>query len=427
MRRLLLLACLALTACDNGGELSPSPDKDLPMKSLEAIKDNLAFTCKHEVIPAANPDADVLFQYARWLEKNNQLKQDPNTDLEIARLYRIAAENGHYKANINLQNGSMGGKLRLWGHEHMRFSQDLIDADVATGYYFVSVMLRKGIADLKQDTEMSLRFLRKAADEGSAQAQYEIGDALAPGDKAPEVSRQMRRCAAEQGNGSAALALAVDLQIKEQYRDALEAFQLGVAAGDETSAGWLDDSFRGPEPTNELDYLDLPEDLERADRYKTIWRILARYSYANPKVPEINDILPLPPAKLPPWDGKLQWLEAREANVEPEKPSPELIKHLTEDLKLDPATGRPMPGAKGFSQAHLSAGHCLAGSRCPVSGYWKVVEHDTLRSPSGRPIIRHFEEGDVFPVEHMRYYQDRVWPLPKRLCEGPVQVVWRLA
>jgi hypothetical protein len=226
----------------------------------------------------------------------------------------------------------------------------LIDADVATGYYFVSIFLKHGIANLKHDAEMSRRYLRKAADEGSAQAQYEIGDALAPSDRAPAVSRTMRRCAAEQGKGDAAVDLAVDLQGDERFRDAVEAFQLGVAAGDETSAGWLDDSFRGPEPTDELHYLALDKDLERAERYKIIWRILARYSYAHPKVPEINEILPLPPAKLPPWDGKLQWLEAREANISPEKPSPELIQRLTHDLKLDPATGKPLAHAPSLTR-----------------------------------------------------------------------------
>jgi hypothetical protein len=427
MRRLLLLACLTLPACDNGNGLRPPLDKDIPMKSLAAIKDNLAFTCKHETLPQASADSDVLFQYARWLQKNNQLKQEPSTDVEIERLYRIAAENGHYKSNINLQSGSLRGKFKLRGHEHLRFSQDLIDANVATGYYFVSLMVRSGIADLKADMEMSLRYLRKAADEGSAQAQYEIGDALAPSDRAPDVARQMRRCAAEQGQGSAALALAVDLQLDKQYRDAVEAYQLGVAAGNESSASFLRHGFRGPEPTNELYYLAQETDLERADRYDKIWSILADYSYAHPKVPEINEILPLPPAKLPPWDGKLQWLEAREANVPPEKPSPELIQRLTQDLKLDPATGKPMPGAKGFSQAHLSARDCRAGTPCPVSGYWQVVEHEELRTPGGRPIIRHFAQGDVFPVEQMRFYEERIWPLPKRLCEGPVQVMWRLA
>ena len=427
MRRLLLLTCLTLIACDDGNELRPPPDKDIQMKSLAAIKENLAFTCKHEVIPSASADSDVLFQYARWLEKNNQLKQDPDTDLEITRLYRIAAENGHPKATINLQNGSLRGKYKLRGHEHLRFSQDLIDANVATGYYFVSVFLKSGIADLKQDMEMSLRYLRKAADEGSAQAQYEIGDALAPSSRAPDVARQMRRCAAEQGNGLAARALGVDLQTKKQYRESLEVFQLGVAAGDDSSAGRLDEGFGGAEPTDELYYMDLQKDLERAERYKKIWSILADYSYAHPKVPEINEILPLPPAKLPPWDGKLQWLEAREANVPPEKPSPELIQRLTRDLKLDPATGRPMPGAKGFSQAHLSADQSVAGTKCPVSGWWQVVEHWKLHTPDGQPIVRHFEQGDVFPVERMRYYRDRIWPLPKSQHEGPVRVWWRLA
>jgi TPR repeat protein len=422
--RAWVLSCLLLAGCE-----APDTERQrmASVPSLSAIKENLAFACQHEVIPAASADSDVLFQYARWLQKNNQLKQDPNTDLEITRLYRIAAENGHVKANINLQNGSLRGKYTLRGHEHLRFSQGLIDADVATGYYFVSVFLKNGIADLKQDTEMSLRFLRKAADEGSAQAQYEIGDALAPRDRAPDVARQMRRCSAEQGQGPAALDLAIDLQIGKQYRDALEVFQLGVAAGDSTSASFLQGGFSGPEPTNKLDYLGQQADRERAGRYNKIWSILADYSYAHPKVPEINDILPLPPAKLPPWDGKLQWLEAREANVPPEKPSSELIQRLTQDLKLDPATGRPMPGAKGFSQADLSADQCVAGTKCPVSGWWQVVEHRELHTPDGQPIVRHFEQGDVFPVERMRYYRDRIWPLPKSQHEGPVRVWWRLA
>jgi hypothetical protein len=221
--------------------------------------------------------------------------------------------------------------------------------------------------------------------------------------------------------------LGINLQVKKQYREALDAFQLGVAAGDESSASFLRHGFRGPDPTNELYYLALGEDLERAERYDQIWSILADYSYAHPKVPEINDILPLPPAKLPPWDGKLQWLEAREANVPPEKPSPELIQRLTQDLKLDPATGRPMPGAKGFSQAHLSADHCVAGFKCPVGGWWQVVTHWELHTSDGQPIVRHFEQGDVFPVERMRYYRDQIWPLAKSEHEGPVRVWWRLA
>jgi len=345
--RAWILCCLMLAGC---GAPHSEPKGGASIATLEEIKENLAFTCKHETLPAATPDSDVLFKYARWLQKNNQLIQDPATDVEVGRLYRIAAENGHVKAIINLLNDSLRGKYSIRSHEHLRFSQALIDADVATGYYFVSLFLKHGIANLKQDAEMSRRYLGKAADEGSAQAQYEIGDALAPSSRAQDVARQMRRCAAEQTHGAAANTLGVYLQEIGAYNEAIEAFQLGVAAGNQSSSSFLQNGFRGPEPTDELYYLALDKDLERAARYKTIWRILARYSYAHPKVPEINDILPLPPAKLPPWDGKLQWLEAREANIPPEKPSPELIQRLTHDLKLDPATGKPLAHAPSLTR-----------------------------------------------------------------------------
>ncbi|WP_414862408.1 tetratricopeptide repeat protein, partial [Pseudomonas sp. IT-P176] len=261
--------------------------QDTSVNPLTEIQAKLAFTCVHEQIPVPSAETDELFQYARWLQKNNLLKQDKAVDLEISRLYRIASENGHYKANINLQNGTMRGHFMLRGEEHLRLSQQLIDANVATGYYFIGLFLKSGSAGLKQDTAMSLRYFRKAADQGSAQAQYDVGDKLAPSDIAPDVARQMRRCAAEQRHGEAALALGINLKNNGQHQEALEAFQLGAAAGDETSAGWLEEAFRGPPPTDTLYYLAQQEDLERAERYKTIWRILANYSYADPKVPEI--------------------------------------------------------------------------------------------------------------------------------------------
>ncbi|MBC2693638.1 sel1 repeat family protein, partial [Pseudomonas sp. MBT-1] len=264
MRHVLLLSCLLLAACDSRSTFTYMK-KDPHVNPLTEIKANLAFSCVHEQIPAPSTEADVLFQYARWLQKNNQLKQDKNVDVEIERLYRIAAENGHYKANINLQNGAMRGHFQLRGDEHLRLSQRLISEGVATGYYFVGIFLQQGSAGLKQDPEMALRYYRKAADSGNAQAQAYVGKKLAPSDMAPDIARQMRRCAAEQGNGEAANALGINLKNKRQYPEALEVFQLGVAAGDETSAGWLGDVFRNPPPSDVLNYLNQKEDLERAE------------------------------------------------------------------------------------------------------------------------------------------------------------------
>ncbi|MNO74423.1 hypothetical protein D3C76_654210 [compost metagenome] len=425
MCRVLLLLCLLLVACDSRSTFTYMK-KDPHVNPLTDIKANFAFTCAHEKIPAPSAETDVLFQYARWLQKNNQLKQDKSVDVEIERLYRIAAENGHYKANINLQNGAMRQHFKLHGHEHLRLSQQLIEASVATGYYFVGIFLQQGSAGLKQDSEMALRYYRKAADQGSAQAQAYVGDKLAPSDIAPDVARQMRRCAAEQGNGDAAVMLSMYLRDEGKYTDAIEILQTGVAGGNESAAGRLKNAFRGHPSTNTMYYLGQQEDLERAERYEKIWRILARASYANPTVPEINEIVPLPPAKLPAWDGKLQWLEARRANVPPEKPSQALINQLSKAKLLDPATGRGLPGSPAFSQAHLSAPYCYSGQVCPVSGYWQVgwlPHHHSVKDGNG---IRYFEQGVILPKQLVERYQPRIWPFSDKITRSEQAVKWCL-
>ncbi|WP_374756932.1 hypothetical protein [Rahnella variigena] len=110
--RWALLSCLLLAAC-NQSSIQPVASKEPALNQRSDINANLAFTCKHETIPESSADTDVLFKYARWLQKNNLLKQDKTLDAETERLYRIAAENGHYKAIINLQNGSIRGQFFL--------------------------------------------------------------------------------------------------------------------------------------------------------------------------------------------------------------------------------------------------------------------------------------------------------------------------
>jgi hypothetical protein len=425
MRRIFLLSILLLGACDSS--TFTYMKKDPHVNPLTEIKANLAFTCVHEQFPAPSVEADVLFQYARWLQKNNQLKEDKTVDVEIERLYRIAAENGHYKANINLQNGAMRGHFQLRGAEHLRLSERLISEGVATGYYFVGIFLQQGSAGLNEDQEMALRYFRKAADKGSAQAQAYVGNKLAPIRIAPAVARVMRHCAAEQGNGEAARALAVDLSTDGHYQEALKAFQLGVAAGDSTSAYALEQGFRNPPSTDELNFLGQQEDLERAERYEKIWRVLANYSYANPTVPEINEILPLPPTKLPAWDGKLQWLEARLANIPPEKPSQTLINQLAKAMVLDPATGKPMPGSPAFSDVRFRGPTCSSRAACPESGYWKIDSYDYVRYMLLEDNdTRYFKEGEIMPRVLAQFYRKRIWPLPEKREHIEIGVRWVL-
>ncbi|WP_432257349.1 SEL1-like repeat protein [Cupriavidus sp. TMH.W2] len=337
----VLLAALAVAACSRENPLASRPD-------LSAVRANLAFTCLHEAdhLPPLDPQADALFQYGRYLEK----KAGPTDFNEVARYYRIAAAHGHYKANHNLQllvsEGSAASPAP--DKESIALAEQLIEAGVPSGYYDIGHYLLHGYG-LKQDEDMARRFIRKAADLGNADAQYYVADLLAPADMAPEIARQMRQCATSQGHGKAASSLGINLQNSALYSEAVQAFQTGVRAGDSQSASFLKGGFTEPIPSQQLlppseqmYYLAVSADFERSRRYKLIWKFLIDNEGRNPTVPDIDQIVPLPPAKLPPWDGTFQWQKEQDAAVPPEKPSDELINRLSKAKSLDPATGLPL-------------------------------------------------------------------------------------
>ncbi|WPP01098.1 DUF6396 domain-containing protein [Pseudomonas sp. HR96] len=426
MKISILLILLFFAGCYAENEKNNS-HKALMMHSQSDTKSKLSFACSHEKFPIPNDYSDLLFKYARWLQINNQLVRDSKVNAEIERLYRIAAEHGHYKANINLQNGTRLGMFKLNGKEHLRLSQDLIEAGVATGYYLIGTFLQRGYAGLAEDPEMALKYLRMAADRGNAEAQEYVGKKLVRSPVAWDIGWKMRQCAAEQGVGKAALALGMYYKTVKKYNEAAKNLQLGIGAGDETSAGIMRDVFSGPIPADVLSYLGQRKDLDRADRYNQIWSILADYSYANPKVPEINEIVPLPPAPLPEWDGKLQWLEGRLANIPPEKPTEELIKRLADEKKLEPATGKPMPGAAGFDQSRFPVKSCFSGQVCPQTGYWKAMwlPHE-VRGMLHSEVIRHVKEGEIMPTHLAERYFVRSWPFSDKHTVTEERVHWGL-
>lgn len=317
--------------------------KQLP--ALDEVKVNLAFTCAYEkrYFPKLSPQADQLYRYARYVQKNNLLKEDTSVYPELERLLRIATANNHYKANLELRQ--MIGKGHAWSadpvKETLDLTEELIRQGIPGGYYDMARYIETGYG-VKQDPDLALRYYRKSADLGSPDGQYWVAEKLAPLDRSPKIALEMRKCAAEQGHGQAADSLARDYQGDGIYKEAVEAFQLAVKGGYSTSAVDLQQGFLGPDKTDTFNYLGLEKDIERANRYKQIADILGRYSYQHPTVSELDEIVPLPPAKLPPWDGKIKWLKDYEANTAPPKPSEELIEKLAKAKGLDPKTGRPL-------------------------------------------------------------------------------------
>ncbi len=363
----------------------------LPDMSL--VRANLEFTCVHEAdhLPPLDPEADALFSYGRYVQK-----QDGPKDFNaVARYYRIAAAYGHYKANHNLQLLVSQGLADSPDapRETVDLAAQMVQQGVAGGYYDIGHYLEIGYG-LKQDSEKALRYFRKAADLGSPEAQYYVADLLSPRDKAPEISRQMMECATGQGYGKAASYLGIDLSTKKLYPEAVKAFQKGVAAGNSQSASFLADGFKAPPASDQLDYLALLRDPERSSRYELIWKFLVANDGRNPKVPDIDQIVPLPPAKLPEWDGTFRWQKEQEAAKPPQKPDEKLVERLSREKNLDPATGLPLAPAKGAKAERVPLGTVVrTGEVCPEDGvwcdkHWVAVSYDATRR---------FRKGETMP------------------------------
>ena len=373
--------CLALVACD--GVTSP---KEHIVPDLPNVQANLAFTCIHEdnVIPERDPEADQLYIHARWLKKGNLLKKEPLVYPKIERLIRISTAYGHDKANLELRQmiGKGTAKSTDIVKETLDLTQDLIDRGIPGGFYDMGRYLEIGYG-VKQDQDLALKYYRKSADLGSPEGQFVVGEKLDAVDVAMEIGRKMLKCAVEQGHGKAGLSLGIGFQIFKLYPEALQAFQLGAKAGDPIAALAMEKGFNGPSLTNEAEYLGQQKDEERVRRYEAIGHLLSAYSYLNPKVPEIDQIVPLPPAKLPEWDGSFQWLKTHEANVPPPMPTEERIREMAAAKGLDPETGRPLPSKHAEAPApepvkvaapSIPLGTVLpSGTRCPQSGFWQCA------------------------------------------------------
>lgn len=309
-------------------------------------KKQLSFVCTHESsrIPPQDPEAEQLYRHARWLVKRNALKQDPAAYPSIERLMRVATAYGHVRANIALRRMLDEGQARSDDtvNETIDLVQELIKRSIPAGYYDMGWYVEHGYG-VNADQELAFKYYRKAADLGNPEGQYLVGsilnDKVKNGAEIADIGWSMVRCAAEQEHAKAAYELGNHLQAAHEYPEAMKFFQAAAAAGHSVSAHGLAEAF-GRNQRDEIYNLGQAIDPDRQERYKKTSEFLSDYSYLNPKVPELDTIVPLPPAKLPTWDGKFKWLEEHKANVPPPLPTEERIAEMAKAKGLDPKTGR---------------------------------------------------------------------------------------
>ena len=311
----------------------------------------MAFSCIHEVQPKLSTETQQLYDYAHYHDLHNLWLPKDGVWEAMAPYYRIAAANGDYKANLRLQYLLTTNRLKHRGaaEEAVAWNNLLMHQLPATAHYKTYEYILKGL--LKTKTDGAYAYLRKAADLGSADAQYAMSDIiLSPNDDKElqfrlGLAEKLRLCASQQGHGEASRFYGIAMQRQEKYSDAVESYLRGARQGDTQSALRLSDAFRfdiekNPKgsSTYRIDFLNVKKDSERERRYNIIRSYLSRNDYLYPKVPDLDQIVPLPPAKLPAWDGKIafqRWYEG----PSPAKPSDALVEKLAHAQGLDPKTG----------------------------------------------------------------------------------------
>ncbi|KMK50406.1 hypothetical protein RO21_12020, partial [[Actinobacillus] muris] len=324
-------------------------ERRLTMYKVERIKDALDFVCKHERRPPLSAETQALYEYALYQDLHNMWTGKKNDEawLNAAVYYRIAAANGDYKANIRLQYLLSTNRVRYDGRSNLEeegeLSKLLADSLLATAYYKLFGHLEKRYG-VEEPDGSRFGFLRKAADLGNREAQYVLGEYIRGIDDDEteafrrELTKKLFKCSGDQGYGIASNYLGIMYQDDKDYKNALIAYHQGVKGGYVTAAYVLSNSFRIGIKEDHIDYLALMPDPERAERYKMIKKYLSDNKHLQPKVPDLDEIVPLPPAELPAWDGKIafqRWFEGES----PEKPSEALVKKLAAQVGLDWETG----------------------------------------------------------------------------------------
>ena len=339
-----------------GGPSGPRPErcdikeKEQQRKTQMAQLEQLAaleFTCKKEELPPLSEETQQLYNYALYHDLHNMWTGDKGDEVwnGLARYYRIAAANGDYKANVRLQYLLNTGRIStdMPQTEVHNLNEELAKQLPATAYYNLYGYLDVGYG-VRTEKDGKYAYLRKAADLGSREAQYVIAEMLADIEDSEETQEafkyrldlveQLWACASEQGLGEASINLGISLKSDKKYSEAVKVFYQGVKNGDSMSASTLRGGVsKQTTKDNRLDFLDLAPDEERSRRYNIIWNYLTDNDYLHPKVPDLDEIVPLPPAPLPEWDGKIAFQRWYEGEAPP-KPSEALMLKLANQAGL---------------------------------------------------------------------------------------------
>jgi len=275
-------------------------------------------------VPPIDAQADAWFREAQALDDPDMWEEDRDYK-KIVHLTRQAAERRHWKAMLNLATLYLEKRDPPHGEmEALALVEQAMRLGIPAAYDRMGTYYMNSVG-VSGDATKAFAFWQKAADMGNPQAMAYLGDKMAATWDSPNdgfwanmpVARKMLECSLAQGYGPAAYSLYY-IQLFPRAEDgkiigprtsntralALMTLHTGVKFGCSDCARDLSVEFRKPDDLADMlvPYLDKA----RSERYVVLHNALN----LNPllRFPNLDKVLPLPPAALPPWDGDKQTL-----------------------------------------------------------------------------------------------------------------------
>ena len=334
------------------------------------------FTCELQApqLPAIDAQADAWFMQSRTLESPSVPYGDEDYK-QIIQLTQRAAARNHWKAILNLASLYVDNADPKHGREDAVLQVErAMKLGIAAAYdrmgtYFMNA------TGVRQDSTRAYAYWQKAARMGNPEAMGFLGEKLnASYDSGngswwanKPVAAEMLACAVGQGNGSAAVDLATFYSMQpqrkataEDKRKALHALQQGVRLGCESCANALFVEFGNSYPHDRI----VPHlDKNRAERYIVLSTALG--FDASRRFPNLDKVVPLPPADLPPWNGDRDTLVNAALGVTP-------VPFF--EIKIGPLSSSRFDVSAPFGLHKTTT--ISKEAHAPFEGYWRPIGPD---------------------------------------------------
>jgi uncharacterized protein len=367
------------------------------------------FTCQIEAtkVPPIDAQADAWFREAQALDDPDAWEEDRDYK-KIVQLTRQAADRRHWKAMLNLATLYLEKRDPPHGEmEALALVEQAMRLGIPAAYDRMGTYYMNSVG-VPGDATKAFAFWQKAAEMGNPHAMAYLGDKMAATWDSPNegfwanipVARKMLECSLAQGYGPAAYSLyylqawprAADGKIagprtSHTRAAALMTLHTGVKFGCSDCARDLSVEFRKPDDL--ADMLVPHLDKARSERYAVLNDALD----SNPllRFPNLDKILPLPPAALPPWNGDKQTLIDAAKGVTPR-----------------PSEPQASAASQRQGRQHLDAAYDLrpsdektTGAEAPFAGYWQASapgEPEQVQAWLAGILPSRYQPGEAFDI-----------------------------